>query len=78
MKYFKPKVVIEVEPKREVIYITTKSPVQNKKLTLEGKITKAIQLLDGGLGKSQICRQLNIDIRVFNKLLAMNNCERSA
>ena len=78
MKYFKPKVVIEVELKREVSYKTTKSSVQNKKLTLEGKITKAIQLLDGGLGKSQICRLLNIDIRVFNKLLAMNNYERSA
>ena len=77
MKYFKPKVVIDVEPKMEVIHITTKLPIQNKRLTLEGKITKAIQLLDSGLGKSQICRQLNMDIRVFNKVLVMNNYERT-
>lgn len=77
MKYFKPKVVIEINPKMEVIYITTKLPIQNKKLTLESKITKAIQLLNGGIDKSQICRQLNMDIRVLNKLLAMNNYERT-
>jgi len=78
MKYFKPKVKIDLENKMEVINVTTKSNIQNKKLTLEEKITIAIQLLDDGLGKSQICKQLNMDIRVFNKLLAMSYYERSA
>lgn len=78
MKYFKAKVIIDIENKIEGINTTAKLPIQNKKLTLEGKIAKAFQLLDGGLGKSQICSQLNMDIRVFNKLLAMNNYERSA
>ena len=77
MKYFKPKVIIDVENKIEESVATTKSTTQNKKLTLEEKINKAIGLLDGGLGKSQISKQLNIDIRVFNKLLAMNDDERS-
>lgn len=78
MKYFKPKVIIDVENKMELINVTAKSIIQNKKLTLEEKITKAIQLLDGGLGKSKICKQLNMDIRVLNKLLTMSNCARSA
>lgn len=78
MKYFKTKVIIDVENKMEVFNTTTKLPIQNKKLTLEAKINKAIQLLDDGLAKSQICRQLNMDIRVFNKLNDMNKYERSA
>jgi hypothetical protein len=78
MKYFKAKVTIDIEKKIEGINTAAKLPIQNKKLTLEGKITKALQLLDSGLGKSQICNQLNMDIRVFNKLLTMNNYERSA
>jgi transposase/predicted DNA-binding protein (UPF0251 family) len=77
MKYFKPKVIINVENKIEMTNATTKSSIQNKKLTLEEKITKAIQLLNGGLLKSQICKQLNMDIRGFNKILAMNDDERS-
>ena len=52
----------------EVFNTTTKLPIQNKKLTLEAKINKAIQLLDDGLAKSQICRQLNMDIRVKNAI----------
>lgn len=77
INYFKPKVIIDEVIKAETSNVTMKAPVQNKKLTLEEKTTKAIQLLQDGLGKSQICRQLNMDIRVFNKLLAMNDDERS-
>ena len=75
MKYLKPKVIIDVV-KMESSNVTT-SIIQNKKVTLEEKIMKAIQLLHDGISKSQICKQLNMDIRVFNKLLAMNDNERS-
>lgn len=78
INYFKPKVIIDAAIKAETINVTMKSSIQNKKLTLEEKITNAIQLLQDGLRKSQICRQLNMDIRVFNKLLAMNDDERSS
>jgi len=77
INYFKPKVIINAAIKVETSDVTMKSSIQNKKLTLEEKITKAIQFLQDGPGKSQICRQLNMDIRVFNKLLAMNDDERS-
>lgn len=76
--YFKPKVIIDVTAKVAVSNATTKTTLQNKKLTLEEKITKAIELLHNGFGKSQICKQLNMDIRAFNKLLAMNDDERSS
>ncbi|MBZ9607337.1 transposase [Clostridium estertheticum] len=76
MKYLKPKVIIDVV-KMESSNVATKSPIQNKKVTLEEKIMKAIQLLHDGIGKSQICKQLNMDIRVFDKLLSMNDNERS-
>lgn len=77
INYLKPKVIINAATKVETGDVTMKSSIQNKKLTLEEKITKAIQFLQDGLGKSQICKQLNMDIRVFNKLLAMNDDERS-
>lgn len=76
--YFKPKVIIDVTPKVTASNIVTEPPIENKKLTLEEKITKAIELLHDGLGKSQICKQLNMDIRVYKKLMAMNDNERSS
>lgn len=76
MEYLKPKVLLDNGNKVETSIVPTKSSVKNKKLTLEQKTTKAIELLHDGLGKSQICRQLNMDIRVFNKLLAMNSDNR--
>ncbi len=78
INYFKPKVIIDAATKAKTSNVTMKSSLQNKKLTLKEKITEAIELLQDGLGKSQICRQLNMDIRVFNKLLAMNDDERSS
>ena len=45
INYFKPKVIIDVATKAETSNVTIKAPVQNKKLTLEEKIIKAIQLL---------------------------------
>jgi len=68
MQYLKTKVVIDVVNKAESNIVNSKSPIQNKQLTLEEKITKSTQLLHEGIGKSQICKQLNMDIRVFNKL----------
>lgn len=76
--YFKPKVIIDVTPKVTASNVVTEPPIENKKLTLEEKITKAIELLHDGLGKSQICKQLNMDIRVYKKLMAMNDNERSS
>lgn len=77
IKLLKSKVIIDVESNVNESSSTQNSPIQNKKLTLEGKIMKAIQLLENGLVKSEICRQLNIDIRVLNKLLVMSDSERS-
>jgi len=68
MQYLKTKVVIDVVNKVGSNIVNSKSPIQNKQLTLEEKITKSTLLLHEGIGKSQICKQLNMDIRVFNKL----------
>lgn len=73
MQYLKPKVAIDVVNKADSNSITSRSPIQNKQLTLEEKIMKSTQLLQEGIGKSQICKQLNMDIRVFNKLSSMSN-----
>jgi len=77
INYFKPKVIIDAVPRVETSDAAVKSSIENKKLTLEEKITKGVQLLQDGSVKSQICKQLNMDIRVLNKLLAMNDDERS-
>ena len=77
INYFKPKIIIDAVVRVEVSDATLKQPIQNKKLTLEERIRKGIQLLQDGVVKSQICKQLNMDIRVFNKLLTMNDQERS-
>lgn len=78
IEYFKAKVIIDAENKVEISEVVSKSSIQNKKLTLEEKITKTISLLNDGLGKSKICEQLNMDIRVLNKLLVMSEDERSS
>lgn len=72
MQYLEPKVVVDVVNRMDSTIATLRPPIQNKQLTLEEKITKSTQLLDEGIGKSQICKQLNMDIRVFNKLSAMS------
>ena len=77
IKFLKPKVIIDAENKINSSNISSKLSTQNKKLTLEEKMTKTILLLKDGLRKSKICEQLNMDIRVLNKLLAMNEEERS-
>lgn len=76
IKYFEPKVIIEVDTKPEAIHVDTNPTIENKKLTLAEKYEKAFLLLQEGLGKSKVCQQLNMDIRVLNKLLAMNDEER--
>jgi len=42
--YFKPKVIIDVTTEVVASNVVAESPIQNKKLTLEEKITKAIEL----------------------------------
>lgn len=79
MNILTPKVIINIETKIEINSDSAdlKPAIQNKKLTLEEKMTKAIILFQEGLVKSKICKQLNMDIRVLNKLWAMNEEERS-
>ncbi|MBU3176423.1 hypothetical protein KPL47_08560 [Clostridium estertheticum] len=54
MQYLKPKVIINKVSKTESNNVTSKLPIQNKKLTLEEKIIKSLQLLHDGIGKSQL------------------------
>lgn len=78
MTLFKPKLIIEIESEGKInnIELAPNTAISNKKLTLEGKMTKAFGLLQEGVSKRSICKQLNIDIRVFNKLAAMNDEQR--
>ena len=55
--------------------ITDSDIINNKHLTLEKKWEKANELLLTGLEKSSICKQLNIDIRVYKKLAALTDNE---
>ncbi|GAA0180879.1 hypothetical protein SH2C18_34980 [Clostridium sediminicola] len=49
--------------------------IKNKHLTLEKKWKKANELLSQGITKSLVCKQLNMNINVFNKLLSLNKKE---
>lgn len=78
MKYFKAKILIKV-PKRPQVDVTTTSEVSvtNKKLTLEEKSNRASSMLSEGFSKTQLCKQLNMDIRTLEKLMGMSEEERN-
>lgn len=48
---------------------------QNRKLTLLEKYQKIPLLIESGLKKSQICTELNMDIRVYTKLMELTESE---
>ncbi|MGI6649302.1 MAG: transposase [Bacillota bacterium] len=78
MKCFKPKVIIEIPKKTGADTVETQDPsVQNKKLTLAEKSNRALVMLAEGISKTQICRQLNMDIRTLDKLMGMSDEERN-
>ena len=77
VQYFKPKVHIELDNiVVQSMDETLTSSNKNKKMTLEMKISKVIKLLENGTSKTKACKQLNMDIRVLNKLLEMTELER--
>jgi len=51
---------------------------ENRKLTLKEKCEKIEQLLSAGKCKTSICRSINMDIRVYDKLMAMTPEERES
>jgi len=51
---------------------------ENRKLTLKEKCEKIEQLLSAGKCKTSICRSINMDIRVYDKLIAMTPEERES
>lgn len=80
MKYFKAKILIKVPvPEKPQVDVTATSEVTvtNKKLTLEEKSNRAFSMLAEGFGKTQLCKQLNMDIRTLEKLLGMSEEERN-
>lgn len=51
---------------------------ENRKLTLEEKYEKIEQLIAKGKCKTAICRSINMDIRAYDKLMAMTTEERKS
>jgi len=77
MNYFKAKILIKVPEKPQVnVTATSEVSVTNKKLTLEEKSNRAFSMLAEGFSKTQLCKQLNIDIRTLEKLMGMSKVER--
>lgn len=78
MKYFKAKIIITVPKKPQVeVTATSEVSVTNKKLTLEEKSNRALSMLAEGFSKTQLCKQLNMDIRTLDKLMGMSGEERN-
>lgn len=73
---FKSKVLIseKIKTQSSISEMFSKE-TKNKHLTLKKKWEKANGLLSQGFTKNSICKQLNMDIRVFNKLLSLTNEE---
>ncbi|NLL01052.1 MAG: transposase [Clostridiales bacterium] len=51
---------------------------QNRKLTLEEKYIKVEEFKLHGMTKTTLCKLLNMDIRVYNKLQQMHDLERNS
>lgn len=78
MRYFKAKIIITVPKKLQVdVTATSEVSITNKKLTLEEKSKRALNMLAEGFSKTQLCNQLNMDIRTLDKLIGMNEEERN-
>lgn len=76
MNYFKAKIPVKVPEKPQVdLNVTLKVSETNKKLTLEEKSNQAFSMLSEGFNKTQLCKQLNMDVRTLDKLMGMNKEE---
>lgn len=76
MKYLHTKITIEADFVENVNLEEKSLQLQNRLLTLESKMEKAKVLLQAGLNKHQICKQLSIGFYVFNKLIEMAEDEQ--
>jgi transposase/transcriptional regulator with XRE-family HTH domain len=50
---------------------------ENRCLSREEKLNKVFELQSAGLKKSQICSELNMDVRYYNKIVKMTDEERN-
>jgi transposase len=75
-KRLKPQVSIQAVSQEIKEVKTIKQADENRKLTLKEKYEKIKQLLLEGRRKTEICRSLNMDIRAYDKLMAMTPKER--
>lgn len=79
-KKLKPQILIQAtnqeDSNKETAMI--KQADENRKLTLKGKCEKIEQLLSEGKYKTVICRSINMDIRAYDKLMAMTPEERES
>lgn len=78
MKYLHTRISIEADFVGNMDLEEKSLQLQNRLLTLEAKMEKAKELLQVGFNKHQICKQLNIDFYVFNKLIRMDKDEQKA
>lgn len=70
---FKSNVVINNDNEFLSDKIKDKEKELNKHLTLENKWKKISLLISNGISKSIACKELNMDIRILNKLLSLND-----
>lgn len=70
---FKANVVINNDNEFLSDKIKDKEKELNKHLTLENKWKKISVLISNGISKSIACKELNMDIRILNKLLSLND-----
>lgn len=75
IKHLKAKVTIELPSinNNNTKYIF---PQTNNKKSLKDRYFYAMDLYSNGINKSTSCKQANIDIRLFNRLLPLNNEDR--
>lgn len=74
-KNLKSQVSISV-PESDTVKINISKAQENRKLTLKEKYDQIDGLLRSGYNKSNICKELNLDIRVYNKLCSMTGEQR--
>lgn len=70
-KRLKPQVLIQAVSQETKEIKTIRQADENRKLTLKEKYEKIKQLLLEERCKTEICRSLNMDIRAYDKLMAM-------
>lgn len=70
------KVVVDCAGKISSIASGISKGNQNRKLTLEEKYDKILLLQAEKINQTEICRQVNMDVRVYKKLMAASDAER--